>query len=196
MQPYTVKFWRYSGVLGVGVIWLGTLFLMRVAHLKLLDTRPISFLGAHPSTGTAFSVMLVVSSTLFVVSAFYIKQIFHQGVWFLLVFLIGQMGQIIAALVPITSQTSLGHVHTPAAFTLAFSFPLLIFIFTMSQLKSNYRMLYICLLVFELITFAIGINLFIFTHGLAPFSEMLAAIGFHVWLIVLATLKPTASESA
>lgn len=163
---------------------------MIVGGLKLIDPRPISYLGVNPSTRRAFSVILLVSAALFVSFAFYVVHELKAGVLFLLIFLIGQVGQLISALVPIGSHTVIGQIHTTAAFTLAFSFPLLILAFTLSRLHSPFRRLYAILLAFELITFTVGIGSFIFTRGAAPLSEIFAAIGFHVWIIVI-TLRTT-----
>ncbi len=177
--------WRLSGVIGVATVWIGISTLMFVGHLKLIDPRPVSYLGVNPSTQVAFSGVLLVSAVLFVGFAFYLAMRLRAGFLFLLFFLVGQIGQVISGLVPIGSETRFGQIHTPAAFTLAFSFPLLITAFTISQLKSPGRRLYMFLLSFELITFTIGIGSFIFTKGVAPLSEILAAIGFHIWIIVV-----------
>ncbi len=190
MANRLLELWRYSGTVGVAVVWMGISILMLAGNLSLIDPRPISYLGLNPSTATAFTGILLLSAGLFTGFAFYIAHAYRTNFWFLFFFLTGQAGQVIAALVPISSETDLGQIHTPAAFTLAFSFPLLIAAFTLSQKRVQYRKLYCWLLVFELVTFAIGIGSFIFTRGAAPLGEIVTALGFHIWIIFAAITSP------
>ncbi len=156
---------------------------MRRADLGFIDTRPISYLGVDPSTSTLFSASLLVSAMLFICFALYAQRMFRVQKRFLWYFIIGQIGQIITALVPYNGSNKI--IHTVAGFTLAFSLPLLIQQFVASQKNSHYRELYKGLLWFEFITFGSGISLFIFTSSLAPLGEILAAIGFHLWIIAV-----------
>jgi hypothetical protein len=72
-----------------------------------------------------------------------------------------------------------------AAFTLAFSLPLLIKQFTIAQRAKEHYTLYLSLLRIEQVSFIVGMALFIFTRGLAPLGEALPAIGFHLWILVV-----------
>jgi hypothetical protein len=182
--------WRYSGALGVLVVWIGLSLAMRRAGLGLIGDDPISYLGSIPLTARTFSGILLVSSMLFTGFAFYTWRTFSAGPLFLAFFIIGQVGQAIAALAEIGEQSSLAVVHTSAAYALGFSFPLLVWQFTRTQTKSRHYHLFLKLLVFELVTFTVGMGAFIFTKGYAPISEILVAIGFHIWILVLAFLDP------
>ncbi len=99
-------------------------------------------------------------------------------------FLIGQAGQIIAAFTPYGMDSSLRLVHTLAAYTLAFSLPLLIRQFARSQAKSGLN-IYRRLFLLELLLFVVGIGIFSFTKGIAPLGEALPAVGFHLWIFVV-----------
>lgn len=158
---------------------------MSQVGLGLIDSRPISHLGVDPESALIFSASLLASSFLFVNFGFYVRRTFNVTNKFLLYLLIGQAGQIIVATAPYGMNSQYRRIHTVAAFALAFSLPLLIRAFARSQVRSPYAVLYMWLFRFELVTFAIGMSLFIFTKGIAPLGEALPAIGYHVWIIVI-----------
>lgn len=162
---------RYSGVMGVTVLWLTVSSAMHRAGLGLVDSRPISYLGVNSKSSVLFSSGLLVSATLFIIFAFYLHNKFNAGRKFLVYFLIGQAGQIVAAVTPYGKDSPLKVMHTVAAFILAFSLPLLLRQFAISQKGTSHYRVYRMLLGFELITFIIGIGLFIFTTGIAPLGK-------------------------
>ncbi len=235
------KLQKYSGLAGVIILWTGIVTAMNQAHLGLIDSRPISYLGVNPPTARLFSGSLLISSFLFINFAFYVHRRFHTaeslaqsprpaktpgpglfitfstkiipfryafsrktaknslsaGIFplklgigsgsnrFMLYFLIGQAGQVIAAITPYGNKSNFKLIHTVAAFTLAFSLPLLIRQFAISQSGKRHHKLYLSLLRLEQLAFLIGIGLFVFTKGIAPLGEALPAIGFHIWIIVV-----------
>lgn len=150
----------------------------------LTGSRPLSFLGVDPASKWLFSGGLLLSAVLFIAFAFYVRRRFNVHNRFLLYFLIGQAGQIIAAIFPYGQQNNYRTVHTIAAFTLAFSLPFLIREFTRSQRGRPHHPLYRKLLYFELATFIIGLSIFTLTNSIAPIGQALPALGFHVWIIV------------
>lgn len=176
---------KYSGVIGVLVLWTGIVAAMRIAGLGIIDARPISYLGVDAQTAVLFSGSLLISAFLFVNFAFYVRREFKVRGRFLMYFLIGQTGQVIAAISPYGSNSKFKTIHTVAAFILAFSLPLLIQSFTASQTGHSRHQLFVWLLRLEQLTFVIGIGLFVFTKGIAPLGEALPAIGFHAWIIAL-----------
>jgi hypothetical membrane protein len=180
---------QYSGVVGVLVLWTGIATAMHRTGLGLIDRRPISHLGVDPASAMLFSGSLLISAFLFINFAYYIKRTFGVTNRFMTYFLIGQAGQIIAAITPYGEGSPYKLAHTIAAFTLAFSLPLLIQQFAASQTSSAYHNLYVRLLRFEQLTFVIGIGLFVFTEGIAPLGEALPTIGFHTWIIVVTLIS-------
>lgn len=187
---------RYSGLIGVVILWLGISLAMFRTGLGFIDNRPISYLGVDPASSMLFSVSLLASAFLFFGFGFYVRQAFGVKNRFLPYLIIGQMGQIIAAIAPYGMQSQYKRIHTVAAFTLAFSLPFLIRAFARSQNKSRYRNIYSGLLRLEEIAFIVGIGLFVFTKGIAPLGEALPAIGFHVWIIVVTFVsRPTTAKS-
>lgn len=183
-----LKLQSYSGVAGVFALWVLILLAMHKAQLGLIDNRPISYLGVDPKTKLLFMLGLIISAILFISFAYYINRRFKVGRKFMAYFLIGQLGQIVAALFPDTPHSCYKIIHTIAAFTLAFSLPLLIRQFSLSQPRSQYHKLYVSLFRFELVAFVIGIGMFILVKGVAPLGEALPTIGFDLWIIVLTYL--------
>jgi hypothetical membrane protein len=174
-----------SGIVGVAVLWTCIAIGMHKAHLGFLDKRPISFLGTNPGTQLLFSGSLLVSAIFFISFGYFVKRRYKIKNRFITYLVVGQLGQITAAIFPYGQHMLAGHIHTTAAFVLAFSLPLLIGEFAKSQLTSRSHRLYIKLLHFEQVMFVIGISLFVFTRGLAPLGEVLPTLGFHLWIIVL-----------
>jgi len=185
------KFLRFSGVAGIFVLWTFTVTGMVRANLGLVDTRPLSYLGVDPSSASLFSSGLIISALLFIAFGVHVRKYFNVRSRFLTFLLIGQAGQLIAAIAPYGEQSQFKLLHTVAAFVLAFSLPVLIRSFAYSQTHTSQFKLYLWLYRFELLTFVIGIGLFIFTSGIAPIGEALPAIGFHVWIIALTFLSRT-----
>lgn len=180
---------RYSGLLGVIVIWTSILIGMSRAGLGLIDGRPISHLGVDRMSAVWFSFGLLLSAGLFVNFGAYVARAFEVKNRFLLYLVIGQIGQSIAAISPYGMHSPERQIHTISAFVLAFSLPFLMRAFARSQSASHYFMIYIWLLRLEILLFIVGMNVFIFTQGLAPLGQALPAVGFHVWIIVLTIIS-------
>lgn len=163
---------------------------MQRAHLKFIDNRPISYLGVDSATKSLFMFSLIASALLFLTFAFYISRTYDIKNRFLTYFIIGQLGQITAAIFADTAGASKA-IHTITAFVLAFSLPLLMRQFTLSQQNGPHYRLFLWLLRLEYLTFIVGIGLFVFTMGVAPLGEALPTAGFDIWIIVLTlvTLK-------
>lgn len=175
----------YSGVAGVVVIWTFVITAMQKADLGLIDVRPISFLGIFPPTSKIFSSGLLISSTFFIIFAFWVAKTYSVKNKFLAFFLLGQIGQVLVAILPYGMESNYKIAHTVAAFALAFSLPFLIFQFYRSQIGKPHYAQYRALFYFELITFLVGMGIFTLTEGIAPLGEALPAIGFHIWIIIV-----------
>ncbi len=188
--------WRYSGLIGVAILWFGISLAMFRTGLSFIDNRPISYLGVDPASSVLFSISLLASAFLFISFGFYVRQVFNVTNRFLPYLIIGQIGQIIAAIAPYGMQSQYKRIHTVAAFVLAFSLPFLIRAFAHSQANSRYKNIYSRLVRLELVAFIVGIGLFVFTKGIAPLGEALPAIGFHAWIIVVTFIpRPTEAKS-
>ncbi len=175
----------YSGVLGVLFLWTFILIGMYNTGLGLIDDRPISSLGVNHESRFLFTWGLIGSALLFTTFAYYIKDAFHTNQKFVVYFLIGQVGQVVAAIVPYGQNNPYRIIHTVAAFILAFSLPFLIYEFAKSQKRDRSKQIFTRSVYFELLLFSVGIGLFIFTSGIAPLGQALPAIGFHIWIFIV-----------
>ncbi len=180
---------KYSGFAGIIVLWSSVGVGMLRTGLGLIDQRPISYLGTDPASAGLFTYGLLISAVLFIVFGHYVNKVFKVKNKFFLYLIIGQLGQITAALFKFEGHGYSHLTHTIAAFVLAFSLPLLTRRFYQSQTKSIYFNLYKNLFRFELLTFVVGIGLFVFTKGIAPLGEILPTIGFHTWIVALTFSK-------
>lgn len=188
------KLQQYSGVIGVLILWTGISVAMHRTGLGLIDPRPISHLGINPASAGLFTGSLLVSAFLFVNFGYYVKCAFHVSNKFLAYLLIGQAGQAIVAIAPYGEERGYRLIHTIAAFTLAFSLPLLIRQFAVSQKNSPHYHLYVRLLRIEQLMFVLGMGLFIFTKGIAPLGQALPTAGYHLWIIVITYLSIRADK--
>ncbi len=172
---------RYGGVAVVVVLWIFVGAAMMRAHLGLFDSRPLSYLGTNPDSNRLFSCGLIVAALLMIGFSFYLRKRFQLNNWFSGTVLVGQLAQIIAAIIPYGGNAK--RYHTIAAFVLAFSIPAMMWLYA-KQKKTNQRLAY-KFVIAELIDFVLGIGWFIFTNNAAPFSQILVAVVYHAWLIGL-----------
>jgi hypothetical membrane protein len=178
------KLWLYSGLGGVLILISGVVWAMRRAHLGLIDPRPISYLGLYSNTKLIFSVSLIVSALLFIIFGLYVARIYRVRRLFLACYIIGQICQIIVAVIPDRSGSSLKIVHTVAGFTLAVSLPFLMRELVYQKHRRSFdRRLFVILYRLEQIMFVIGIGLFVSVKGIAPLGEALPTIGFDSWVL-------------
>lgn len=187
---------RYSGLLGIVILWTSILIAMSRTGLMLVDDRPISYLGIDPLSSGLFSFGLLASALLFLSFGLYVKRVFAvKNNKFLIYIIIGQVSQSIVAIAPYGMKAQYKLLHTIAAFTLAFTLPLLISAFTYSQIGTKYFRIYKGLLLFELLMFVVGMGLFIFTRGIAPLGEALPAIGYHLWIVTVTIIAANSAKA-
>jgi len=154
-----------------------------MADLPLLGIRPLSSLGVIPSSSVYFSTGLIIAAVLILVFAHKLRGFYELSGWFFPVVLIGQVGQIISAVVPFGGDQPARAIHTIAAFVLAFSIPVALGIFYRSLPIGNFRTIAYRLFVLELAAFSLGIGFFVLVGKAAPISQALPAVAFHMWLI-------------
>ncbi len=179
---------RYSGPAAVFVLWGGILQSMRLAGLSFFSSLPLSKLGVSKRSDFIFGATLIISAVLLMLFCLYLNKTFRVGRKFTVVFMIGQVAQIVAALVPYGGASK--NIHSVAAFVLAFSLPILIWLFAKTQ-TGRLRKLANKLFWVELAFFIVGIGTFVLTNKVAPLAQALPAVGFHIWLIALAIYEPS-----
>lgn len=177
------QFSKYSGVAAVLVLWLAIPWGMYVIGLNLFDNRPISYLGVDPKTKLLFDSSLIIAAILMMLFGAQVKKTFHASKSFLTVLILGQLCQVIAAIV--SDSCSMRLVHTTAAYGIAFSLPLLMWRFVVCQPKGYIRRLSNKLFLAELASLIVGIGLFVLVNGVGPFGEILTVVFFHIWVIFI-----------
>lgn len=174
---------RYSGVGAVVVLWSATLISMFRAELNLFGWQPLSQLGVEPASAGIFSNGLVVGALLLISFSLWLKHYYRVSRSFVIIFIAGQLLQIIATLVPYGGESKI--IHTTAAFGLACSLPLLMWRFAVTLPAGRLRQTAKQLFYVEGLAFVIGIGAFVLVGKAAPLSQALPAVVFHLWIIFL-----------
>ncbi len=179
------SFQRYTGIATVLILWFSVLTAMQRADLSLFGMKPLSSLGTMPISAAFFSIGLILASVTFVLFGHYLKQKYIISRSFLYILYLGQLGQVMSALIPFGGKQPARLIHTVAAFTLAFTIPILLWLFASSQKKGMLRKRAYMLLWLEIAAFVIGIGTFAFVQKGAPFGQILSALAFHVWILFI-----------
>lgn len=177
------KFLRWAGPGAVIVLWVGILSAMRAAGLSFYGSMPLSSLGVNEHSDLLFSATLIIAALFLMLFCVYLNIRYKVTRGFTAIFMTGQVAQIVAAIVPFGGSSK--NFHSTAAFVLAFSLPLHIWLFAKSQ-SGKLRQLAYQLLWLELACFTLGIGTFVLTNKVAPLAQSLPAVAFHVWLVGIA----------
>lgn len=177
------RLFNYSGILAVLTLWVSVATSIIVADLPLLGIRPLSSLGVIPSSSVYFSVGLITSAILILIFTLKLNALYKPSGWFFIVVLIGQVGQIMSAIVPFGGNQPARAIHTIAAFVLAFSVPVVLGIFYRSLPDGSFRLIAYRLFVLELAAFILGIGFFVLVGKAAPVAQGIPAVVFHAWLV-------------
>lgn len=179
-----VLYWRrYGGIAMVAILWSTTLINVYLVELNLFGNNPLSYLGTDDRSAFLFSFGLISAALALLLFAQYLKDVFVITKSFLIALYVGQIGQIIAALVHFGGEQPDRTIHTVAALTLAFSIPIALWRFATAQKSSRVRRIAYALFWLELTGFIIGIGLFSFVINGAPIGQIMPAIGFHAWIL-------------
>ena len=177
---------RYAGLAAVTVLWVtlgaGTL----LTGFDLLGERPLSYLGSQHPSAVLFSGGLLVGALALVAFHRHVRARYSVPTLFSVAMLVGLVGQVVAALVPIGGD-GLGHrVHTTAALVLGASLPLLMWRFAASQPGGSWRRL--CYGLFWAEAAAVAVGLHLSARMVAPLAEILPAAVFHLWIVAVTVL--------
>lgn len=176
---------KYSGVITVLILWVSILTAISKANLSIWGTAPLSSLGVTEASAVYFSTGLMLAAFSFMIFGTYLKNYFVISRGFLTAMFIGQLSQIIAALAPYGDKQPMKLIHTLAAFTLAFSIPIMLFFFAVAQKTGPLWRAAILLMWAEIAAFILGIGAFAFVFKGAPFGQILPAVAFHAWIIFI-----------
>ncbi|MDQ3123177.1 MAG: hypothetical protein M3Q14_00620 [bacterium] len=183
MQHHILSF---SGIAGIAILWLSVITSLILTRFNVLGTLPISYLGVYDNSRYLFNGGLILSALLLLLFMCHVgRQIILSKV-FLAVFFLGQLSQIIVALTAYNSQSIEKTIHVIFAFALALTLPVSMYAFKKSPgVTGNIKLMTSRLLNIELVMFVLGIGWFVRASAAGALSEMIVAVVFDVWIIVL-----------
>lgn len=182
-RPDVYSILRLSGVAGIAVIWVGVSIALVLAHMSIFAHKPLSYLGIQPVSATLFNGSVFASAVLFIAFGLYIYKHYKTSPSFLVAFFAGQICQLIVALVPVEGTPTQHAVHTDFGLALGLSLPVLIWRFYKAQTNPAIRMTARTFSYVELGLCITGVLLS--KNGIGVLAEVLAAAGFHGWIIWL-----------
>lgn len=166
---------------------------MRRTGLGFSDDRPLSYLGTDPRSLVLFRGGLLVAAVLLVAFAWSVHREGSPAAGFLPAFLVGQAGQVVAALVPIDGAGGADEVHTTAGIVLGLSLPVLMWRYAAGQRPGAHRSRAYTLVWVEVAACVAGVVL---SRAMrAPLAEAVPATGFHLWIAVVTGWLPTAAPA-
>ncbi len=166
---------------------------MRRTGLGVSDDRPLSYLGTDPRSLVLFRGGLLVAAVLLVAFAWSVHREGSPGPGFLAVFLVGQAGQVVAAVVPLDGAGAASEVHVTAGIVLGLSLPVLMWRFAAGQAPGARRSRAYVLTWVEVGAVVAGVLL---SRAMrAPLAEAVPAAGFHLWIGVVTAWLSTAAPA-
>ncbi|MDQ3123243.1 MAG: hypothetical protein M3Q14_00975 [bacterium] len=174
---------RFSGIVTVMILRVTILTSIYITHLDIFGSNPLSSVGTDNRTALIFSVGLISASLTLLFFTQYLSRVYIVSKSFLIILIVGQIGQIIAALVHFGGEQPDRAIHSYAALTLAFSIPLALWRFAAAQTDPSIRRRAYLLFWVELACFVIGIGVFSFVIKGAPIGQIITALAFHAWII-------------
>lgn len=179
---------RFAGVATVAVLWTTVGTGMYLTGLGWADDRPISYLGTDGRSQALFRAGLLVATVLLGGFAWALGRRLPQPAGFLSVFLVGQAGQAVVAVVSIAGHGTGHAVHTAAGIILGLSLPVLMWRFAAGQPERRWRRLSEAFMWSEVAACAVGVALS--RAHRATIAEAVPAGGFHFWIIVVTVRWP------
>jgi hypothetical protein len=168
----------------VAVLWVSIGTGMVRTGLGFSSPDPLSYLGTDGRSRTLFRAGLLAAAVLLAAFAWFVHQRRSTPRCFLLAFLIGLGGQVVAAIVPLSGPGASPAVHTTSGLVLGISLPILMGCFAAGQARGPWRRLTWALFGLEVAACAAGVVL---SQSMrAPIAEVLPAGAFHLWILVIA----------
>ena len=172
------------GPAAVAVLWVSIGTGMIRTGLALSDPDPFSYLGTDGRSRTLFQGGLLVAAVLLAAFAWFVHRLRCTPRCFLLAFLVGLGGQVVAAIVPLSGQGTSRAVHTIGGLVLGISLPILMGCFAAGQPAGSWRRL--CWGLFWLEATACVAGVALSRAMRAPIAEALPAGAFHLWILAVA----------
>lgn len=179
---------RWTGVAGVAVLWATQLLAIAVSDFDLVGEAPLSELVNQPGSGWLFSVGLVTGAVLFLAFASYLRRTTPTGTAFSVAMAVGMTGQLVAGILPIGGDGLVSRIHVVSALILGASIPVLMGCFAAAQPPGRRRTR--CWQLFWLEAAACVIGIALSRRHIAPVAEILPAMAFHLWVVVVTLATP------
>jgi len=170
-------------VAAVAILWATVAVGLASTDLSFLDDRPISYLGTDDRTVMLFGVGLVVAAVLLAAFSVFVRAAFNPAPAFLAASLVGLVGQVVAAIVPISGSGAPHAVHTAGGIVLGLSLPVLMWRFAAGQPPGRWRN--VAYRLFWLETAACVLGVALSRAGRATLAEIVPAVAFHLWIGVV-----------
>ncbi len=184
---------RYAGLGAVATLWVCVGAGMYRTGLGFSDERPVSYLGTDSRSVLLFSGGLVLAALLVAGFAWFVWERFDAPDSFLAVTLIGLVGQVIAAVVPLEGHGVGRAVHAVGGIVLGLSLPALMWRFAAGLVPGRQRVHAYALCWLEVAACVVGI--WLSRSGRAPIAEIVPALGFHLWIAVVTVWSGRASAT-
>ncbi len=197
---------RYAGAAAVATLWACVGIGMYRAGLDFFGDRPVSYLGTDPRSAAVFRDGLILAAGLMAGFSWFVFGWFCARRSFLAVFLIGLVGQVVAAVVLLSGPGSSHAVHTAGGLVLGASLPILMWRFAAGipsgnrhfvlarsrhsvRARSRRRIESYALCWLEVAACTAGVALSASMR--APVAEIVPALAFHVWVAVVTVWSTT-----
>ena len=165
------------------MLWVSIGTAMARTGLGFSDPDPLSYLGTDVRSRTLFRAGLLVAAALLAAFAFFVHQRSSPPRCFLVAFLVGLVGQVVVAFVPLSGPGASPGVHTTAGLVLGVSLPVLMGCFAAGQHRRSWRQLTWALFWLEVAACAVGVLL---SQSMrAPVAEAVPAAAFHLWILTV-----------
>ncbi len=183
---------RYAGAAAVATLWVCVSVGMYRTGLGFFGDRPISYLGTDPRSAMVFRGGLLLAAGLMAGFAWFVFDWFAARRSFLVAFVVGLVGQVVAAVVLLSGPGASHAVHTAGGLVLGASLPILMWRFAAGvpsggrhsvRARSRRRIQSYGLYWFEVAACVAGVALSASMR--APIAEIVPALAFHVWVGVV-----------
>ncbi|QXC60918.1 DUF998 domain-containing protein [Aquihabitans sp. G128] len=181
---------RWAGVAAVAVLWAGVGASVVRSGLPLAGALPLSRMAGDDRSSWLFGPALVVAAVLFLAWCTDVVRRHPVDLAFTVLMVAGMLGQMVAGIVPIGPEGSSDPVHVSAALLLGISIPVFLWRFAATQPTGPWRRTATRLFALQAAATVVGIGLS--QAHVAPLAEILPALAFHLWVVVVTLHDPVA----
>ena len=172
----------------IAVLWVGIGVAVLRTGFEVLGDLPLSRLAADGRAEPIFGPSLVVAALLFVVFCVEVTRRYPVGRAFAVVMVAAMGGQLVAGVVPIGAPGESDPVHVAGGLVLGGLIPVFLGLYAVAQPAGPWRRTAIGLFLAQLAATVVGVALS--GAGRAAVAEMVPALLFHLWVVVVTLHEP------